>query len=373
MYSPPRTGGSHISSLMSTQRRKQTPRNQQRPNARSGPQRGKQAKNTVRAPTAMNRSSRQTGMNSTRYRECERIATVNGSVAFSNVLDVPCNPGLANSFPWLSGHAALYESYIVHSITYRYKNLKGTDAAGNILMSFDYDTLDSPPASAIAQSQSTVWIDGAPWRIFEMKVPVRKHKLFTRSSVIPGTDLKTYDFGRLHVSAEGCADASAHGYLEVEYNIELVDKQVGGSSGGIPPGVISMFTHDQSSGIVDYEDVLVYNTEVANPFGIVNLGTQGFEMPIGRYKITFLISGCNVDAATAFAVYINETRTSHVFANNISNGTVPYVTLAQSTIVSINEPGQLLSLRPIQVSGSALPTLLWNGRDENIAVLFERA
>lgn len=374
MYSPPRTGGSHISSLMSSQRRKQTSK-QQRSNARSVPQRGKQATNTVRAPAAMNRSSRQTGKNSTSYRECERIATVNGSVLFRNVLDIPCNPGLATSFPWLSGHAALYESYIVHSVTYRYKNLKGTDADGNILLSFDYDTLDEPPSTAIAQSQSTVWIDGAPWRIFEMKVPSGRQKLFTRSSVIPGTDLKTYDFGRLHVSAEGCADESAHGYLEVEYNIELVDKQVGGTAGSIPSGSTAMFVHDEDSGYVDFNDVLPFERAVANPLGIVNLGIQGFQMPTGRYLISFQLSGIQSDADTAFAVFLDEFQTDHVFKKGISMLVNPTIQVSHSTIVAVIQPGTLLSLRPIRAGGVAATTTVWDGvgRDEDISVLIRLA
>lgn len=357
---------------MSSQRRKQTSK-QQRPNARSAPQRGKQATNTVRAPAAMNRSSRQTGSNSTRYKECERIATVNGSASFSNVINVPCNPGIATSFPWLSGHAALYESYIVHSITYRYKNLKGTDTDGNILMSFDYDTLDAPPVSAIAQSQSTVWIDGAPWRIFEMKVPTRRQKLFTRSSVIAGTDLKTYDFGRLHVSAEGCADESAHGYLEVEYCIELVDKQVGGSTGSLPPGSTAMFVQTQDLGVIEYDDVLPFDREVTNPLGIVNLGIQGFQMPIGRYKLSYQMFGNICDSNTAYAVYLDEFQTDHVFCHTLATLSSPPIQFSHTTIVTVNESGQLLSLRPIRVAGSAAATATWKGNEEDLSVIISFA
>jgi hypothetical protein len=273
----------------------------------------------------------------------------------------------------LSGHAALYESYTVHSLTFRYKNLKGTDADGNILMSFDYDTLDAPPVSAIAQSQSTVWIDGAPWRIFEMKVPAGRRKLFTRSSIISGTDLKTYDFGRLHVSAEGCADESAHGYLEVEYNIELMDKQVGGSTGSIPPGSTAMFVQDQDLGIIEYNDVLPYNREVTNPLGIVNLGIQGFQMPVGRYVLHFQMFGLVCDSNTAYAVFLDEFQTDHVFCHTHATLTHPPVPFSHTTIVTVNESGTLLSLRPIRVAGSAAATATWSGLQEDNSVIFSFA
>jgi hypothetical protein len=244
-------------------------------------------------------------------------------------------------------------------------------------MSFDYDTLDAPPSSAIAQSQSTVWIDGAPWRIFEMKVPTRRGKLFTRSSAVPGTDLKTYDFGRLHVSAEGCADNSAHGYLEVEYNIELLDKQVGGSTGGMPPGTTSMFAHGSNVGIVDYDDVLVFETEITNPLGIVDLGTAGFQMPVGRYHITYVINGSSVDTNTGFAVWLDEFETTHNFLVQPSSGTqrVSTPSVCLQTIITINEEGQLLSLRP-KYAGSVTPpapTFVWNGEGESNSVIFRPA
>jgi hypothetical protein len=159
-----------------------------------------------------------------RYKESERIGTVLGSEEFKCSLAVVCQPGLDNSFPWLAGHANLYEKYKVHSLTYRYKNFKGTNAEGNILMNFDYDVTDPPPESAVEVSQSTVYRDGAPWRIMEMKVKTDGRKLFTRPGEVKDTDPKTYDMGTLFISTEG-TDAKLQGYLEVDYDIEFFDKQ----------------------------------------------------------------------------------------------------------------------------------------------------
>jgi hypothetical protein len=179
----------------------------------------------VNAPVAANRSSRRNTSRTLRFTECERITTISGSTAFSVGTSISCNPGLSASFPWLSGHAQLFEKYKVHKLIFRYKNLKGTSSAGNILMSFDYDSLDAAPTTAIAMTQSTKYIDGAPWRIFELNVPSDNRTLFTRPGPVPGADLKTYDMGVLYVAAEGCADTTDHGYLEVEYDIELMQKQ----------------------------------------------------------------------------------------------------------------------------------------------------
>lgn len=186
-----------------------------------------------RAPVAMNRSAKSRAERAVSHSECERVATVAGSVSFASVGNYAINPGIASSFPWLSGVAQHYERYRIDSLLIRYKNLKGTSTDGNIIMSFDYDTLDDGPSTAVLQTQSTVYLDGAPWRILEMRVPTDGSVKYIRTAAIAGADLKTYDFGRVWVSAEGCADTSDHGYLEFEYRVSLFEKQSATVSGPI--------------------------------------------------------------------------------------------------------------------------------------------
>jgi hypothetical protein len=139
-------------------------------------------------------------------------------------------------------------------------------------MSFDYDTLDNPPASAVEMTQSTVYVDGAPWRIFELEVPSDKRDLFTRSAAVAGADLKTYDMGKLHVAAEGCADTTPHGYLEVEYDVELFMKQsITSGSSGVAAG---------ASTVVDLSGNLSQNG-----LGLTNVGAV-VSAPAGKYIIT---------------------------------------------------------------------------------------
>lgn len=167
------------------------------------------------------------------YRESERILSVTSTASTAYELapsapdGVPLNPALTTSFPWLSAHAALYERYRVKNIVYRYTPLVGTNTSGQILLSFDYDTLDDGPTSAVNLTQASVYVTGAPWKILELRVPTDGKWLYTRTtepSAGTSIDLKTYDMGRLWVATEGTADATL-GYLEVLYDIELKDKQ----------------------------------------------------------------------------------------------------------------------------------------------------
>lgn len=274
----------------------------------------------VMAPVAQNKSAGQTGGKSLRFREVERVATVNGSVAFGVTGSLACNPGLPGSFPWLSGHAALFERYRIHKLVFRYKNLKGTATNGNILMSFDYDTLDNSPATAIEMTQSTVYADGAPWRIFELVVPTDKRDLFTRAGNVAGADLKTYDMGKLHIAAEGCADTTPHGYLEVEYDVELFMKQ---SVFSAAPGVTPSGSAELSA-----TGVLTKNSLGLTASGLV------VSAPAGKYLISISCTsnstGGNLTFAGIAAVFATTSQPNSITRTGIvelaASGTLGTIT-----------------------------------------------
>ncbi len=252
----------------------------QRQRSRNNPNK----KRLVKAPAAQNKSSRQLKAPPSMYKECERIMTITGKTSFGIVDSLRVNPGLPETFPWLSGLANLFEKYKFHRLVFRFKNLKGTSSAGNILLSFDYDTLDSAPTSAIEMTQSTIYVDGAPWRVFELEIPVGDLPyLYTRSGNVASSDLKTYDIGRLHIGAEGCADTTDHGYLEVEYHVSLKDKQPL-TSGNVGSGDIAVFNLSANQAINTTTANLNFNEEVVNTLGITN--TSGvYTVPSGSYLV----------------------------------------------------------------------------------------
>lgn len=255
----------------------------------------------VRAPVAQNKSSKSKRQIVETHRECERVATVPGSVAFSSVLNIPVNPGIRSSFPWLAGLGELYERYAFDEFIVRYKNLKGTGSDGNIILSFDYDTLDAGPTTAVEQTQSTVWIDGAPWRIFEMKVPVDAVKRFIRTGPVAGADLKTYDFGRVWVSAEGCANTSDHGYLEFEYSVKLFEKQPAGASAAPVNQTVSLWNMSNSQASGGASILLDIDEAVALPAFAAPSNVNGLvTLPLGNFLVTgeFAFSGGTTNMGT---------------------------------------------------------------------------
>lgn len=277
------------------------------------------------APVAINRSYQQRATNqSIRIKETERIGTVTGSTAFSVVGNFPLNPGLPSSFPWLSATASQYEKYRVHKVTYRYKNLKGTASDGNILMAFDFDSLDAPPTSAIQMTQYTRCTDGSPWRIFEMSIVPTGAELYTRSGIPAGADLKTYDLGRLFVAAEGCADNTAHGYLEVEYDIELMKKQ-SPASGGISTN--RQVTFLSGSGSFIQNAAVGWGaapTVVANPLGVTFTLAGVYTLPAGSYIISIQTM---VDASAGTLTFWQNGVTTGISTNELANQAITFSSL----------------------------------------------
>lgn len=165
--------------------------------------------------------------------ERERVLTLSGSAAFKVQHTLKINPALPTFLPWLSTMAQLYEKYRVKSIRVMYHNLCGTNAAGNVLMSYDPDVLDGVPSDAISFSQSTRYVDGAPWRMLTLNIPGSNQALFTRSGTAPAaSDLKTYDYGQIHIATEAMADDSSVGYVEIAYDFEFLERQPAPDSGG---------------------------------------------------------------------------------------------------------------------------------------------
>lgn len=256
------------------------------------------------APVATNVSNGRNGSRTVRIMEKERVATLAGSADFTIQKTLKINPALPAFLPWLSTMAQLYEKYRVKSIRVMYHNLCGTSTAGNVLMSFDPDVLDSAPADAIAFSQSTRYIDGAPWRCLTLNIPGSNQALFTRSASAPnGSDLKTYDYGQVHIATEAMADDSTVGYIEIAYDFEFMERQPAPASGGqysfrpqvyagVPdPTVPLLFVHqDDGKGgnstyqTIEYDGVLPIQALV-DDIGIEPLNGS-MVLPPGAYALT---------------------------------------------------------------------------------------
>lgn len=169
---------------------------------------------------------------SLRIHQMERIANVTSNSTTAGLFKADSyviNPANSTTFPWLSSIAALFDKYKFHKLRFFFINNSPTSIAGNVTMAVDFDTLDSTPSSGVAMSNLAKFTSFAPWKSEELVIPVNRPSnnswLFTAGSVPSGADAKTYNLGNFLISTEGLtATDYLTGYLCVEYDVELLDK-----------------------------------------------------------------------------------------------------------------------------------------------------
>lgn len=182
----------------------------------------------------------QGGANSLRVRQTEIIGKIGAntsgwwspSVDKYSVFTLPINPANPTTFPWLSYIARLYDKYRFHSLTFRYINSVPTATRGNFMMALDYDTLDKAPSSLIEGSQLAKYQLTPVYVPTTFKIPVShpgsRNWLYTfdLSATTNTVDLKTYNLGNLFIALDGLDPngPADFGYLAVEYDVELIDK-----------------------------------------------------------------------------------------------------------------------------------------------------
>jgi hypothetical protein len=148
-----------------------------------------------------------------------------------SVATFPINPANPRTFPWLSYIARLYDKYRFYGLKFMFVNAVSTQTEGNLMMSLDYDTLDKAPANLVQASQLAKYKVSPLYCPCEFVVPVshpgNSNWLYTfdLSATTNTVDLKTYNLGNFFLSLDGVPqDGKDYGYLAVEYDVELLDK-----------------------------------------------------------------------------------------------------------------------------------------------------
>jgi len=181
------------------------------------------------APLAYNYSPNfrvKQGTNNFRVKNREFVAEVVAGITYKVNAVTTLQPGVPDSFPWLSQIATNHQKYKFHNVRYSYVPSTGATTAGRIIMAYSPDPLDTFPVSQNLLYQYPIQTDSTLWSECNLEVPANNLKtLFTRSTQIPDTDIKTYDNGVLFVSTYGAGAEVTTGTLFVEYEVELINPQ----------------------------------------------------------------------------------------------------------------------------------------------------
>jgi hypothetical protein len=289
----------------------------------------------------------------------EYLGDISGSTAFTNKV-YAINPGLSNTFPWLSQVAANYEQYRMLGLIFEYRPTSGTavsstnTALGTVVMATDYDA-ENPPFSNKQQMESYEFASSCvPYD--KMLHPVEcstKEKTIDLAYIRTGplsqvtptsTDIQFYDLGNFQIATNGMqVGVTVIGELWVSYHVELLKPR-------IDPLSLNQYLHVRENPAATAAAATAFgvtgatgscslgSTLLANATGLPYIvsPTTVFMPDKGQYLASFVAT--NSAGAVTYTLGANLSQTPLVYADN-TNGQASVTSggsCVGSSIISVN-------------------------------------
>lgn len=172
----------------------------------------------------------------------EFIADVTGSTTFASTV-YSVNPGMSETFPWLSGQMAGFEQYIFEGLLFEFKStsanaLNSTNTAlGTVIMATNYDALDQPFSNKQQMEAYEFAVATKPSEscIHPVECDPRKNtlsELYVRANTaVTNGDLRMYDLGNFTIATAGMQAAATIGELWVTYKVKAIRKKLSTPTG----------------------------------------------------------------------------------------------------------------------------------------------
>lgn len=221
-------------------------------------------------------------------------------------------------FRFVAPIAALYEKYELLSLRFTYKPLVSVFSdggkAGQVVMSYVYDSLAGAPPDIITALATQPHVEGMGNQALNLQVDCREAMSggkFTRNAVVPASDLKTYDAGRLFITVDGVPSTSQIiGQVIVSYTIRLLNPRPGGIVAAPPNLAFSAYRRNGvalTPSTVWYTPTGPWSTDAftANPLGIVAVSgvaggnLPGFTFPPGCWMVIAKFVSFNPGSTTS--------------------------------------------------------------------------
>lgn len=137
------------------------------------------------------------------------------------------NPGIVNSFPWLSKLALNYESYRFNNLKFIYEPECSTATSGTVMLTVDYDVLDAFPVDKLQVMAYRGSTRTSPWSRVEYickSEDLHKAKTnYVRHDDVPeSADARLYDIGMFMCATQGAPANAMLGELYVQYDVTLM-------------------------------------------------------------------------------------------------------------------------------------------------------
>jgi len=308
-------------------------------------------------------------------RHREYVADVLATTAFT-ITSYDINPGLINSYPWLSQVAQAFEEYNFRGLVYEFKSMSSdavlssatSSALGTVIMATQYNSLYANFPDKKSMENYEYANSSKPSESFMHPVECKKNQTPTTTSYIrvgavpTNADQRFYDLGNFQIATQGMqANGGVCGELWATFEIELYKPKL-----LTDQGQVILTDHYQLSGVTSVAPFGTSSTLVIGSLLGTSITVSGTTIqfpvgaPLGNYLVTYSVNGTagiiTPPVLTAnggvFKKYWNNDTTFSQMTPSLSTA----ATYMESLIYAENTLGGT-----IVASGAVLPTLITTG------------
>jgi len=247
-------------------------------------------------------------------RHKEFLGEVKGKGAFTIIRSLPVNPGMPETFPWLSTIASKFQEYRVKGLVYHYVPTSGTAvsssnaALGSVMIQTNYRAGDSAPSSKQELLNEYWATESVPCSAFCHPIecdpkenPYNLH--YVRGGGLPsGADRLLYDLGTTYVAVSGMqTDDQVVGDLWVTYEIELKKPVVVSDVAQTSQAFAAQIADD--SGSITGTTIFTGTQTISTYGNIQDFTLSGNTLTIPAHYVGRFFIFINIEAATTFTAF----------------------------------------------------------------------
>jgi len=234
------------------------------------------------------------------------LGQYNSTVAFA-VEAFVLNPGISDSFPFLSDIAAKYDRYTTLKLKFHWTGRASTETSGGVILASSRDVLDPAPDTDVAALTLVPSSNCAYWKSLTLDFkPDRKERLVRVGGYPLNSSAHDYDSGIFYLCRSGATAIVPAGFLEVEYSFHF-KRPVSSIQASLQRGVTSTLAFDSAMAAAGPIPVNVDH----NGLGL-RVGTlpNSFKFPrVGYYDLKYSVAiDPNVNG-TGFTPYMRNLTT----------------------------------------------------------------
>jgi hypothetical protein len=240
--------------------------------------------------------------------------------------DLPVTPGNPDTFPWLHSIASCFEKYRFHRLRFEFVSSVPTTFFGSIMLMFDTDPQDPPPASYMAMAANRYTVSGQLWNNLTLDIKgigKRDVDALDWGSYRYTDDREGGWFSRFNsvgkfIQASDAAGESNVGALWVDYDVELISPTLVASAEDNMVGVEATGESDVKSNLFTAVPV---QTLIPGALKILEMeGRRVLEVP-PRTTVEAVIQAVGTGIGTTLPAWRNQHGTdwtSYPFVNIVT-------------------------------------------------------